>query len=111
MARLPAVESAILDVRKLEDYCLNPEHLRGRHKARLFREVLGIGQGESAWLRQSLLEGVRKNEAIPLALDIFGTRWRVDVPVERHGRRAVIRSIWIVRVGESGPRFVSCWVL
>jgi hypothetical protein len=36
MARLPNSERAILDIRKIEDYCLNPEHPRGRHKARLF---------------------------------------------------------------------------
>lgn len=26
MARLPNSERAILDIRKIEDYCLNPEH-------------------------------------------------------------------------------------
>jgi hypothetical protein len=33
------------------------------------------------------------------------------VPVERHGRRAVVTTIWIVRAGETAPRFVTCWVL
>jgi hypothetical protein len=44
MAHLPNSELAILDIRKIEDYCLNPLHPRGRHKAHLFRELLGITQ-------------------------------------------------------------------
>ena len=31
--RLPHGDQAILDMRKIEDYCLNPLHPRGRHKA------------------------------------------------------------------------------
>jgi len=34
MTRLPQSYQAILDIRKVEDYCLNPLHPRGRHKAR-----------------------------------------------------------------------------
>jgi hypothetical protein len=40
---LPNGENAILDLRKLEDYCLSTEHARGRHKARVFRDALGVG--------------------------------------------------------------------
>ncbi len=32
MARLPNAESAILDLRKLSDYCLDSAHPRGRNK-------------------------------------------------------------------------------
>jgi hypothetical protein len=38
----PHAESAVLDIRKLEDYCLNPSHPRGRHKARVFLDEAGI---------------------------------------------------------------------
>jgi hypothetical protein len=111
MARLPNSERAILDIRKIEDYCLNTEHPRGRHKARLFRELLGATRGDGAWLRDVLLDAVRTGEAVELAGDVFGTRWRVDVPVSRHGKNIVVRTVWIVRTGEDAPRFVTCWVL
>lgn len=39
---LPHAGSAILDIRKLAQYCLDPRHARGRHKARVFREALGL---------------------------------------------------------------------
>jgi hypothetical protein len=40
--KLPNATHAVVDVAKLRDYCLNPGHARGRHKARVFASVLGI---------------------------------------------------------------------
>jgi len=40
--RLPHGNEAILDIRKIEDYCLSSSHPRGRHKARVFREALDL---------------------------------------------------------------------
>ncbi len=111
MARLPNSERVVLDIRKLEDYCLDPEHPRGRHKARLFRELLGATRADGRWLRDVLLDALQDSEAVALAADAFGSRWRVDVPVSRHGRSVVVRTVWIVRTGENAPRFVTCWVL
>jgi hypothetical protein len=42
MTRLPHGDEAILDIRKIEDYCMSPSHPRGRHKARVFREALDL---------------------------------------------------------------------
>jgi hypothetical protein len=111
MAPLPNADRAVLDLRKIEDYCLSPAHPRGRHKARVFRDALGIGRHEADWLHQVLLAGLQAGEATELGRDAFGTRWRIDVPVERQNRRVVIRTVWIVRRGEQVPRFVTCWVL
>lgn len=111
MRPLPNSERAFLDIRKIEDYCLNPTHPRGRHKARVFRAALGIGRSDATWLRQILLEGVRKGLAIQLSADAFGTRWYIDMPIERQGKAVVVRTIWIMRLGEETPQFVTCWVL
>jgi hypothetical protein len=111
MARLPNSHLAILDLRKLEDYCLSPLHPRGRHKARVFRDAIGIGQSEAGWLRDALMTAVRQADATELERDAVGDRWRVDVRVARQNREIVIRTIWIIRAGEEPPRFVTCWVL
>jgi hypothetical protein len=111
MPPLPYAEQAILDIRKLEDYCLDAAHPRGRHKARVFREALGIRRSDGTWLRALLLQAVREKDATALAADSFGQRWRVDVPITRHERTLVVRTVWILRTGERVPRFVSCWVL
>ena len=109
--RLPHRAEAILDIRKLEDYCLDPSHPRGRHTARVFREVLGLRRGDAAWLRDALLQAAHSNEASEVQADDWGAYWRLDAPVARQGQSAVVRTIWIIRVGETTPRFVSYWVL
>lgn len=111
MARLPNHERAIFDLRKLADYCLDPAHPRGRHKARVFREALGIGRSDAAWLRRELLAALTDGDATELSADAFGQRWRLDVLLARQERRAVIRTLWLIRTGEDNPRFVTCWVL
>jgi hypothetical protein len=109
--RLPNGDQAIIDLRKVEDYCLSPSHPRGRHKARVFREALGLQQSDAAWLRDVLLEAARSGQAIQLTTDAWGTYWGVDTTITRQGRSAVVRTIWIVRTGEQVPRLVTCWVL
>jgi len=111
MVHLPHADRAIVDIHKLEQYCLNPEHLRGRHKARVFRQALGIGPKDADWLHEALLDAVQKTEAILTAKDRFGTRWRADLSVSRQGRRCVVRTIWIVPEDHGIPRLVTCWVL
>jgi len=111
MTLLPNNDRAILDIRKLEDYCLNPAHPRGRHKAQVFRRALGIERADAAWLRSVILDAVQYAEAIELARDCLGSRWRIDIFVARHDKRVVVGTVWIVRTGENVPRFVTCWVL
>ena len=109
--RLPEAGEAVLDLRKLEDYCLNASHPRGRHKASVFRQALGLTQENARWLREALLAAAKVQPAISLGGDQYGSRWSVDVPVERQGRTGMVRTVWIVRVGETFPRFVTCWVI
>jgi hypothetical protein len=93
MVYLPNRHEAVLEIRKIADYCLSPTHPRGRHKARLFRELLGIGPADADWLRRVILEAVRDGEALELVKDTYGSRWRVDIPVRRQGKNVVVRTI------------------
>jgi hypothetical protein len=111
MKQLPDGAKASVDVRKLADYCLNPSHPRGRHKARVFQQALGIQRSDAFWLRDLLLQAARSGEASHAGSDGWGDRWRIDVSVTRHGRSAVIRSIWLIRTGEGRPELITCWVL
>ena len=109
--QLPNGILAVVDTRKIEDYCLNLHHPRGRHKARAFKEVLGLARDDATWLRNALLNAAETAEAVPLTCDVWGERWRVDVQMTRQQRTVMVRSIWIIRTGEYHPRFVSAWVL
>ena len=111
MAFLPHLENAEIDVAKLRDYCLSANHPRGRHKARLFHSALGVTAEHSEWLRRALLAALPHHEAERQEMDQFGERWRVDLGLTRQTRHAVVRTIWMIRTGETAARLVSCWVL
>ena len=111
MPKIPHGERAALEIEKLENYCLDPTHPHGRHKARVFRSVLGIDRADAEWLRQILLRGAHDGDALEMKTDEFGKQWRLDIVVARQDRRAVVRTIWMIRTGEDFPRFITCWVL
>ncbi len=109
--RLASLGNLVLDLRKLEDYCLDPAHPRGRHKARVFQRVLGIERRDAQWLREALLANAPAAEAVEIGNDRFGLRLQADIPVARQGRTAMVRTLWMVERGVAGVRLVACWVL
>ena len=111
MAKLPNPENAVVEMQKLRGYCLNPDHPRGKHKARVFASALGLTVEDSEELRQALLTAAIPSEAIPLEEDEYGQRYVLDFEMSTETESATVRSGWIVRRGEDFPRFTSCWVL
>src|SRR5258708_12015355 len=109
--RLPHGDEAILDIRKIADYCMSPSHPRGRQKARVFREALDLERSDAAWLRDVLPDAARSGEAFQVAADAWGSHWRLDATIRRQVQRAVVRTLSIVRTAATVPRFVTCWVL
>lgn len=109
--RLPNPESAFIDLRKLRDYCLNPLHSRGKHKARLFLAILGLQTDDAEELRAAILTAIQTHEAIPKTLDEWGQRYQVDFPLQRGSATATIRTTWLVRPDETFPRLTSCYIL
>ncbi len=98
MVKLPNSGDAVVDVRKLRDYCLSPRHPRGRHKARVFVSALGLTANDA-------------EEAVPAENDEYGERYMLDFEMETEAGIATVRSGWTVRRKEDFPRLTSCWVL
>lgn len=108
--RLPNGHQAIVAIEKLTDYCLNPHHPRGRHKARVFEAALGIRQVDAPQLRDLLLEAARNGEASVGLADASGQRFTIDFAVRTAIGADTIRSHWIIRAGETAPRLTTCFV-
>ena len=109
--KLPNPDLAVVDIVKLRAYCLSSTHPRGRHKARVFFEALGMSAADAEELRAFLLSAARMREAVAAGEDRYGVRYVIDFPVMRAGRQARVRSAWIVRSGENFARLTSCYVL
>jgi hypothetical protein len=108
---IPNAERAVVDIRKLRDYCLNPMHDEGKHKARLFAVALGMTANDAEDLRDVLLQVVKTHEAKLGRHDAYGQRYLVDFMLEWRGKRAMIRSGWIVEHGSDTPRLTTCYPL
>src|ERR1700732_3597928 len=110
-ARLLHGGEAVLDIRKIADYCLSPSHPRGRHKARVFRGALDLQRRDAAWLREVLPEAARSSEGLPDFGGPLGDALASRCDHQATGKSAVVRTIWIVRTGEKAPRFVTCYAV
>jgi hypothetical protein len=75
---VPQAGRAVGDLAKLRDYCLNPFHEDGKHKARVFAAALGLGRADAEWLRERLLEAVVSKPAVIASEARFGTLYVVD---------------------------------
>lgn len=108
--KLPNPERAVADLSKLLEYSLNASHFWGRHKARVFRSVLGITAQDAHALREAVLQAAIVGEAKPGYRDEYGQRYMVDFKWRGPAGEAVVRSCWIVRTGEDFPRLTNCYV-
>jgi hypothetical protein len=107
---LPNGERAIVDIRKLRDYCLNPDNPRGGGKARVFAALLGLTAADAPKLRRKLLEVARTEEAQLGELDMYGQRYTIDFEMATGVAEAIICSGWIILHDETAPRLTTCFV-
>jgi hypothetical protein len=108
---LPNGENAVVDTRKLRDYCLNPDNPRGSNKARVFIAALGLTVAEAGVLQAKLLAVARTGNAAPGELDTYGQRYTVDFEMTTEVGTALVRSSWIILHSETVPRLTTCYVM
>ena len=108
---IPNAKNAVVEIEKLRNYCLNSDHRIGKHKAKLFRSMLGITQSDAEELRHILLSVIQTNHATLGKKDNFGQRYIIDFTLNWKNREANIRSAWIIENNSDIPRLTSCYPL
>jgi len=108
---IPYAEHAVVDMRKLRDYCLNPMHDEGQHKARLFATTLGITADDAEDLRTFLLQAVTTIDRQLGRRDAYGQRYTVDFLLVWRDKQAMVRSGWIIEHDSDTPRLTTCYPL
>jgi hypothetical protein len=108
--KLPNADRAIVDVAKLRDYCLNPSHEEGKHKARVFAASLGLHAPDAEWIRQQLFKAAVREDATLLSHTRYGSLYMLDFEMKTAIGTAMIRSGWVVLNHEDFPRLTTCYV-
>lgn len=105
---LPNYEKAVIPRSKLEDYALNPAHTDGRHKARLFKSILGFERTDWQKLEKTILDELPYYEAVFSREDKWGKFYSVSLPITGlNGNIALVQTIWKVETGKDYPSFVT----
>lgn len=105
-------DNAALDIARLRLYCLDPRHPRGVCKAMEFQMRLGLSASDAETLRDRLLAAIRDTDtAVPGVRDDYAQRYHIDVEMSGPRGTATVRSHWMTRSGDRGPRFLTCHVV
>lgn len=109
--KLPNGKNAFVDMRKLRDYCLNPQSPKGRDKARVFASVLGLNRDSCELLQDALLHAAATSVCEPGEVDDYGHRYTLRFEMRTEQGIGWIHSGWIIRHGEDTPRLTTCFVM
>ena len=107
---LPHFENAIIPPSKLLGYALNPNHPRGRAKARVFASALGFNAQNWEALVVAVLAELSRHPAIRREIRPHGSEFTVDIPVTGPGGSATVRSGRILEAESRTPRLTTIYV-
>ena len=107
--KLPRFESAVVEAAKLRDYLLSPSHDRARFKAAVFASM-GYSQRNWRQFEADIRAMIAHADALPVRSGPHGRKFVVAVRLAGpFGRPRRIRTVWIIRCGESAPRFLTAY--
>jgi hypothetical protein len=107
--KAPNADNAVVPPEKLRDYLLSPFHPVGRSKAKFFIE-LGYRPNEWSVLGRDLHALLLKGEATKSIMTAYGQKYEICGAIKGpSGRSADVVTVWIIRHGESIPRFVTAY--
>ncbi len=112
MQFLPNLEDAVIPAAKLRDYALNMDHADGRHKATVFKEVLGIEGRHADVLAELLRLTLPSAPAEQGEAGQYGDYWTtyhriIGLSVQP----AIVTVGWIFRKEQGqAPQLISCYI-
>ena len=111
MPILPNHDKAIIPIEKFTKYALDTEHDDGKHKALVFRTVLGYTMNDAAKLVSSIKNNISKYPATFKRHNGWGNEYEVIMDIEGlTGRIAPVVTAWIIKDNEDFPRLTSAYI-
>jgi hypothetical protein len=106
---LPNGQLAAIELEKVRDYLLSPEHPVGRFKARFFG-ALGYRRSDWPQLQRDLLMHATSGVAEPGRPSPYGQKYEVRGRLRTpSGALVGMVTVWIILNGEASPRFVTAF--
>ncbi|KAA3663054.1 MAG: hypothetical protein DWQ10_01030 [Calditrichaeota bacterium] len=108
--KLPNGERAVIPAGKLTEYCLNPNHADGKHKARVFKSALGLTSKNSKKLKNLLLHSAQFGLVTRKQRNPFGTLYRVECEIKGIKQQEILCTLWIIHKNDEIPLLTSCFI-
>jgi hypothetical protein len=111
MKLLPHFDQAVVQIEKLEDYVLNSEHPRGKHKARVFQSTLQIHRRHAKVLAEAIQSSLSRAPAEQAESSSHGDRWTTWHEIIGLNAQSVIVTVaWMFKKNaEHIPVFITCY--
>jgi hypothetical protein len=107
--KLPRNINAVIPQSKIIDYLLSETHSVGKAKAKYFK-MLGYNQDNCEELKDALILVAHDNEVTEIIDTPYGNKYIIDGNlVTPSGKRARVRTIWIMEAGKELPCFVTAY--
>ena len=85
--KLPNGDRAEIPDAKLLECCLDPQHTSGRHKARVFKSVLGIDRSNADLLKDILRTAAPESDVTSRRESRTGIMYVIETPLTGTQRR------------------------
>ena len=107
--KLPLGDRALIPIDKLLGYCLNSDHPKGKHKAKVFKSALGITAENVQLLYQLVQQAAMEGDVVQAQTTEFGQEFKLDwIVPETDGVQ--LRTIWLIPQGSIVPQLVSAFI-
>lgn len=112
MLLLPNLGQAVIRIEKIRDYALNEQHPDGKHKAMVFKGILGIERRHADTLAELIKTTLSSAAAQPGKSDEYGEHWTTYHQIVGFGSQsAVVTVAWIFKKEQSAvPQLISCYI-
>jgi hypothetical protein len=105
---IPGADRAVVEPAKVRDYLLSREHPIGRFKARVFASA---GYRSDNWpqLQRDLQVIAQAADAVLARSEAYGQVFEIRAILQGPDGTLPVLTVWILRTGESFPRFVTAY--
>lgn len=109
--KLPFHEHAYIRQEKITRYLLDLTHEEGQSKARFFIHF-GFSMAQWGQLQDALLAHARTGQVTSVLDTARGRHYAVEGEIDTpSGRRAQLRTVWVLETGSEAPRFITAYPL